>query len=154
MTGHVPPEGLPWCPKCTSGAVSEGRTGAATPLRDDRGLAVSWVIISGTSLQTNHNLAGKLCDYLIKRSRPRRHVRYLAVELKSRVQHVQGIVDQLQAGADLLGESPPGSLIPVLVHSGRMGTQEYRVLGRLKVMHRGRSLPVVHKRTGADLGAI
>ena len=76
----------------------------------------------------------------------------MVAELKSSVQHVNDILAQLQAGADLLIDSGEGEpFAAVLVHSGRMGTQEIRQLRTRRVHFRGRDVPVRVLKSRASL---
>jgi hypothetical protein len=112
---------------------------------------IKWRVASGKALQSNHNLEGKLCDFLIERLMGAGYT-FIVAELKSRVQHVRSIVKQLQAGADLLAADrgrPP--LRAVLVHSGRVGTQEIRLLRSSKIRFHGRQEPIQVIKSGGSL---
>lgn len=146
---------LPWCTCCRATRVVDSGTHLALARKtgDSRARSIKWQIASGSLLQKNHALPGKLCDFVAEQKSngdaPKTH----AIELKSRVQDVKSIVKQLQAGADLLqaGTSADSSFRAVLVRSGRLGPQELRVLRTLKVRFRGRNYPVSAVRSGSLL---
>ena len=74
---------------------------------------------------------------------------YFVIELKSRVQHVSDIVDQLQQGAHVVRALTP--LRALLIHSGRVGTQELKVLARARISHAGKRLGIDRYKSGVNL---
>ncbi len=128
--------------------LAQQRSSPSDPNNKSR---VEWLVSSGTKLQANHQLSGKLCDFLARQSWSR-HVQYFAVELKSRVQNINAILAQLQSGAALIERSgATGPFAAVLVNSGRMSTHELRVLRTKRVVFRGQLHPVITMRSGSTL---
>ncbi len=108
----------------------------------------------GNEVAEQSELAGKLCDFLVRREIAK-DCCYIAAELKARVQHVGDIVAQLQAGADILaGACPERGFIPVLVKRRGIGPQELRLLRQSKIRYRNQFHPIRLINDGEDLAAI
>lgn len=154
--GTGPGESFPWCDCCSSVSMRENRCVAQIPNQSD-GISISWRVASGTLLQRNHQIPGKFCDYIAERTSTQEEPRdvYMAVELKSRVQHVGDIVEQLQAGVNALSRlQPKRGVVAILVHSGRMGPQELRALRHRTLTMDGKPKPVIAVRSHTNLNTL
>jgi len=111
-----------------------------------------WRVASGTSLQGNHRELEKepLADFLVHAERPER-TDDLAVEMKSKVGHVSGIVDQLTNALKLITRAEHGDLSAVLVHKGKLGPNELRQLKTLQITVKGKRVPIQRLRSGDSL---
>lgn len=114
-----------WSNCCASTKLSENKTILHAP-KGERWDSSPWSIASGTKIQKNHSAPGKLCDFLVVFSGDDGKQTGIAVELKSRVQHVSAIIEQLQNGLTALSQPARYSYVAVLVHSGRLGSQEQK----------------------------
>lgn len=92
-------------------------------------------------------LAGKLCDYLLHRRGTGAELVILA-ELKSRAMKTSEVRDQLQGGADLVADMAI-DVRAVVVHRG-IDSMELRLLSRASIKHRGRTLPLLQRRSPFD----
>jgi hypothetical protein len=140
----------PWCKCCAVAKVADVRTSAKTPRKLASGEVVAWDISSGTLIQKNHSVDGKLCDFIVRCTRPSRS-EVIVVELKSRVQGANDIVAQLQGGLDILQECNLPHVAAALFHNGRMGVQELRVLKSKKLSYRGKRVILSYFRSGTSL---
>lgn len=140
-----------WCASCAVTRMAENNSKVIMPPSEH---GVRWVIISGTKYQAHHALSGKLCDYVAKRSDSGGPDTFAVLELKSRVQHVGSIVEQLQAGLNLLTDADVSNTVAVLVHARGLNAQEVRALARLHVTLRGRRMQVIRKRSPLELVAV
>ena len=84
--------------------------------------------------------------------------RWIVVEMKSRVGQAGQIVEQLQAGADLIQSNTcfhvkhsPLRLLPLLLHSRGIHTADVQVINSRRVTFRGRAYPILSRRCGLDL---
>lgn len=142
------PEPVPWCDCCMVTTASEGRSRVDMP-----GSAAVWRVSSGTLLQQNHQVAGKLCDFIIKGVRLSDNIeRRVLAELKSKSARASTVQEQLQGGADLL-QGDAVVLSPVLVHQGIDG-MELRVLRGKVVTHRGRRYRIAVKKSPFDASSL
>lgn len=139
----MPDEKAPWCSCCRRLRAREGDNELRL-----RGSARGVDIASGTLLQRNHQIAGKLCDYIIRRRVPGVPA-LICCELKSRASHVESIVSQLQGGANLIHSNDRGDFMSVLVHGRGISTHELRILGRKRVSFRGKKYPISVVRSGS-----
>ena len=138
-----------WQDCCRAVKVSENGT-VLNPPKGCRWVDSEWSIASGTLIQRNHPSPGKLCDFLILRSKDRALVG-IAVELKSRVVHANDILDQLRAGLDRLSGASPSDYVAILVYSGRMSNAELRILRKKKLMVGGRRVMLQTVRSGSSM---
>jgi hypothetical protein len=140
----------PWCGCCSVPRVSDSGTKARTPKKLRTGENAIWTINSGTLIQANHGVSGKLCDYLIRCDRPSK-IDALVVELKSRVQGANDIIEQFQNGLDLLRDKNVPRVRAALVHSGSLKMNELRVLRTRKLLYRGKPVMLEFQRSGSSL---
>jgi len=87
-------------------------------------------------------------------------MRWLVIEMKSRLQHVRAVVEQLQSGVQKVEHDPrfragpAGSaetMVAAIVCSGPLHAADLDVAQRERVRFRGRNLPVKLKRCGVAL---
>jgi hypothetical protein len=143
-------ESFPWCRCCKVSKMRDAGTRLVVSTGGNKKNAKGR-IASGTKLQANHGLSGKLSDYLVERLEAVGGL-YYVVELKSRVQHVEQLVAQLQAGANLLeSHCPPRPLVAVVVKSRRLGPIELRLLRQRQVIYRGSRVPIRIVNSGTNL---
>lgn len=86
---------------------------------------------------------------------------WLVVEMKSRVQHPRQIVQQLQAGADVIESTPqfdilnsPQRLVPVILHERGLRVADLQVINRSRISFRNRPHVIKSKRCGVSLGTL
>jgi hypothetical protein len=83
---------------------------------------------------------------------------WFVLEMKSRVSHAESIVKQLQAGADVIQNSPyfklknsPQRLVPVLLRGRGIHANDIQILNSRRISFAGRKLPIRTKRCGTNL---
>jgi hypothetical protein len=114
------------------------------------------VTLSGTALQKDLGLSGKLCDLLQNSPAGESTSRSIRIaEAKSGSASAAHVHEQLQGGANLIqGDeqrfTEPVDFKAVLVHAG-MKTVEQRRYARLKVRFDGRMYPIHFSRCGLPL---
>jgi hypothetical protein len=143
--------GPPWCGCCewSKTNLEDAGTKVLVPRTVE---GSTWRVASGTSLQANHPDLEKqpLADFLVHAERSGR-TDDLAVELKSKVGHVSGIVGQLKNALELITRSEYGHLSAVLAHKGKLGPNELRQLKTLQIAVKGKRVPIQHIKSGDSL---
>ncbi|BCK57388.1 hypothetical protein [Nocardia wallacei] len=134
--------------------VQDSGTDAKTPTVDRSGEDIDWQIASGTLIQKNHDTTGKLCDFLV--SRESRDRAYITVELKSRVQDVRSIIEQVQNGANILNQCGEDSqqFFAVLIKSRGISPHAYKILKAARINYRGRKFMIRVEKSGFDLSQL
>ena len=87
--------------------------------------------------------------------------RWVVVEMKSRASHPVQIVEQLQAGADLIQDkacfqlqTPPVHLVPLLLHTRGIHTSDLQIINNRRISFRGKLYPIQTRRCGVELSQV
>lgn len=147
-------ESLPWCRCCrwNKPNLEDSGTKAMLPRRLASGEEPTWLVASGTKLQANHQHLEKrqIADFLVRCELVAK-ADTLALEFKSNVGHVSGIVNQLHGALDLVSDDPAESIGAVLVHSGKIGVNELRQLKGAHLTVRGKRVPIQRLKSGESV---
>ena len=105
------------------------------------------VIVDCDEYKARSSFDDRICDYIVLCCTD--DYRVAVVEMKSGApDHVRNAIDQIRSGVKV---TPVHQFLPLLLHGGRISSQELKVLRNSPVAFRGKKYRVDQKRCGSSL---